>query len=86
MGIASPSDTPGTFRNVPFTVVEDKAGRLRQRFILWTQEANDLLNRQGYVAQVPLGHVSEYLDVVGSECATTRDLRCGFYQIEVPED
>ncbi|KAJ9437624.1 hypothetical protein DIPPA_26893, partial [Diplonema papillatum] len=51
LGIASPSDTPGTFRNVPFTVVEDKAGRLRQRFILWTQEANDLLSRQGYVAQ-----------------------------------
>ncbi|KAJ9463958.1 hypothetical protein DIPPA_05523 [Diplonema papillatum] len=86
LGIASPSDTPGTFRNVPFTVVEDKAGRLRQRFILWTQEANDLLSRQGYVAQVPLGHVSGYLDVVESECATTRDLRCGFYQVEVPEE
>ncbi|KAJ9457872.1 rab1 small GTP-binding protein [Diplonema papillatum] len=67
LGIASPSDTPGTFRNVPFTVVEEKTGRLRQRFILWTQEANDLLSRQGYVAQVPLGHVSEYLDVVESE-------------------
>ncbi|KAJ9466091.1 hypothetical protein DIPPA_26658 [Diplonema papillatum] len=86
LGIASPSDTPGTFRNVPFTVVEDKAGRLRQRFILWTQEANDVLSRQGYVAQVPLGHVSEYLDVVESECATTRDLRCGFYQVKVPEE
>ncbi|KAJ9438701.1 hypothetical protein DIPPA_10770, partial [Diplonema papillatum] len=86
LGIASPSDTPGTFRNVPFTVVEEKAGRLRQRFILWTQEANDWLSRQGYVAQVPLGHVSEYLSVVDSECATTRDLRCGFYQVKVPEE
>ena len=83
-GIAARADGPGVGDNVPFTVVEEKATGLRQRFILWTREANDLLDKAGYVAQVPLGHVSQYLPAVQDECGSVRDLRCGFFQVEIP--
>ncbi|KAJ9452496.1 hypothetical protein DIPPA_26372 [Diplonema papillatum] len=61
--------------NVPFTVVEEKEGKLRQRFILWTYDANRVVEADGYEAIVPLSHVSKY---------STRDFRCGFYGIEIP--
>ncbi|KAJ9460226.1 hypothetical protein DIPPA_01041 [Diplonema papillatum] len=83
-GIAQRASGPGRSVNVPFTVVEEKEGALRQRFILWTHEANDAIEADGYEAQVPLKHVSTYLDAVHAECGSTRDLRCGFYGVEVP--
>ncbi|KAJ9437968.1 hypothetical protein DIPPA_04856 [Diplonema papillatum] len=39
-GIAERAAGPGRDMNVPFTVVEEKERKLRQRFILWTYDAN----------------------------------------------
>lgn len=83
-GIASKAEGPGLRECVPFTVVEEKETGLRQRFILWTRGANDELDRKGYKAQVPIGHISEYLSAVNAECASTRDFKTGFYAIEIP--
>ena len=85
-GIAVRADGPGVCCNIPFTVVEEKPTGLRQRFILWTREANDVLDAAGYEAQVPLGHVSRYLSAVEKECGSVRDLRCGFFQVEIPTE
>ncbi|KAJ9458747.1 hypothetical protein DIPPA_13704 [Diplonema papillatum] len=82
--IAQRSSEPGGPLNVPFTVVEEKEGKLRQRFILWTYDANATVETDGYQAHVPLCHVSEYLHAVDRECGSTRDFRCGFYGIEIP--
>ncbi|KAJ9440250.1 hypothetical protein DIPPA_01611, partial [Diplonema papillatum] len=65
-------------------VVEEKEGVLRQRFILWTYDANAVVETDGYQAHVPLQHVSQYLEAVSEECGSTRDFRCGFYGIEIP--
>ena len=35
---------------------------------------------------MPLGHISEYLDSVLFDCASGRDFRTGFYQVEIPCD
>ena len=83
-GIASRASKPGLLCNMPFTVVEHKSTGLRQRFILWTKESNELLVEKGYVADVPLKHISEYLDAALDECASGRDFRTGFYQVEIP--
>ena len=61
-GIAQKTSKPGLVENVPFTVIEQKATGLRQRFILWTKQSNERLVDDGYIADVPLGHISEYLD------------------------
>ena len=61
-GVASHTDRPGLMENVPFTVVESKKSGLRQRFILWTKQANEELIKVGYKADVPL----EEFDRVGS--------------------
>lgn len=84
--IARKVSEPGQLLNVPFTVIEEREGKLRQRFILWTYDANRLAEKQGYVAEVPLKHISAYLKAVHQECGSTRDFRCGFYGIEIPED
>lgn len=76
----------GSMENVPFTVVEEKPAGLRQRFILWTRQLNCDLAAEGYVAKVPLYHVSKYLTDVNLDFAATRDLRQGFYAIEIPEE
>lgn len=84
-GVASKADGPGTLGTVPFTVVEEKDSGLRQRFILWTRDANEQLEAEGYEAKVPLQHISAYLPAVNCECASTRDFRTGFYAVEIPE-
>ncbi|KAJ9447008.1 hypothetical protein DIPPA_20572 [Diplonema papillatum] len=84
-GVARPTSGPGFFACVPFTVLEEKEAGLRQRFILWTVDANRAAEAAGYEAAVPLGHVSEYLPAIRAECGTTRDFRTGFYAVEVPE-
>ena len=85
-GVAVPVSGPGPLLNIPFTVVEQKETGLRQRFILWTREANEIAADTGYHADVPLLHISAYLASVNSECATTRDFRTGFYQIPIPAE
>ena len=84
-GVARHVDSGGPLENVPFTVLEEKESGLRQRFILWTKEANSRAADAGYVADIPLGHVSEYLSVATSECGSTRDFRTGFYAVQIPE-
>ena len=84
-GIARKATGPGEANNVPFTVLEEKPEGLRQRFILWTKDANSWLEER-YTAQVPLHHISRYLDQVREECGSTRDFRTGFYAIEIPEE
>ena len=84
-GVARRVDSGGPLENVPFTVVEEKESGLRQRFILWTKEANSRAADAGYVADIPLGHISEYLSVAAHECGSTRDFRTGFYAVEIPE-
>ncbi|KAJ9439669.1 hypothetical protein DIPPA_13346, partial [Diplonema papillatum] len=74
-GIAERAAGPGRDMNVPFTVVEEKEGKLRQRFILWTYDANRVVEADGYEAHVPLSHVSKYLHAVNRECGSTRDFR-----------
>lgn len=70
--------------NVGFTVSEEKATGLRQRFILWTCGNNEAAAERGYVADLPLPPVATHLREVLAEVATTRDLRCGFFGIEIP--
>ena len=50
-GIARKASGPGTVNNVPFTVLEENPEGLRQRFILWTKDANGWLDER-YTAQV----------------------------------
>eukprot|EP00754_Rhynchopus_humris_P028425 Rhum_TRINITY_DN15154_c1_g1::Rhum_TRINITY_DN15154_c1_g1_i2::g.140951::m.140951 len=83
-GVARRVASGGPMENVPFTVVEEKESGPRQRFILWTKEANARVAAAGYVADIPLGHVSEYLDVVSHECGSTRDFKTGFYAVPIP--
>ena len=82
--VASHASGAGPLLNIPFTVMEEKPSGKRQRFILWSKEANDLLNERGYVADVPLQHISAYLEAVREECASARDFKTGFYQVEIP--
>jgi hypothetical protein len=84
--VSQPATGPGSFYNVPFTVFESKASGDRQRFILWTKQANQLCDTLAYKAHVPgLRHVSSFLPSVLAECGAGRDFRTGFYQIAIPE-
>jgi hypothetical protein len=78
------ADGPGHGQSTSFTVLEEKNDEFRQRFILWTASANYQVTHDGYKADVPLGHVSQYLNAVRSECASGRDLRTSFFQVEIP--
>ena len=69
--VAGKAPGPGSVFNIPFTVLEEKPDGPRQRFILWTIEGNENLKTEGYTAEVPLQHVSKYLEVVNDSCATT---------------
>ncbi|KAJ9470204.1 hypothetical protein DIPPA_03852 [Diplonema papillatum] len=84
-GVAAKASGPGTWTSVPFTVLEEKDGSLRQRFILWTLDGNRAAEAAGYEASVPLAHVSRYFGAIHEECGTTRDFRTGFYAIEIPK-
>ena len=84
--VARKAPGPGPLLNVPFTVIEEKPSGLRQRFILWSKESNELLDESGYEADVPLKHVSHYLAAVREDVASARDFKTGFYQVAIPED
>ena len=68
-----------------FTVIEEAHGELRQRIIMWPRILN-LYLRDKYKANVPLQHVSYYIDAVLEEEALKRDMKIGFFQIEIPAD
>jgi hypothetical protein len=72
--------TTGTAR--PFTVIEEKPEGPRRRLILWPKAQNDALQLD-FRSQVPIAHVSRYLDAVLSHSAVLRDLTLGFWQIEL---
>ncbi|EPY37483.1 TcC31.12 [Angomonas deanei] len=66
----------------PFSVIEEKATGLRRRFIAWPKDKN---LSDGYGADVPLEHISKYMDPVLAPCASLLDLKASFYQVPVPE-
>eukprot|EP00754_Rhynchopus_humris_P028424 Rhum_TRINITY_DN15154_c1_g1::Rhum_TRINITY_DN15154_c1_g1_i1::g.140950::m.140950 len=72
----------GPMVNVPFTVGEEKESGPRQRHPV--KEANEGAPAAGFVADIPPGHVSEYLDVVSQEYGSTRDFKTGFYAVSIP--
>ncbi|ORC89196.1 uncharacterized protein TM35_000132000 [Trypanosoma theileri] len=74
--ICTASSHPTTGWVVPFTVVEGKPSRQRRRFIALPREKND---KDDYEADVPLGHISRYLDVVYDETATLFDLKASLF-------
>ena len=74
--------TTGTAR--PFTVVEEKPDGPRRRFILWPKSQNDALQLD-FRSQVPLTHVSGYLDAVLQQSAVLRDLALGFWQVDLSQ-
>lgn len=84
VGQAEAKARPTTAYVSTFSVVEEKDEDSRRRLISWTKAHNDAL-AQVYTADVPLLHVSKYLDAVFDEVAGKRDLSCGFYQIEIPK-
>ena len=84
-GIATQAGGPGELESIPFTVLEERQGANRQRFILWTREANQQARSLGYDPKVPLGHISCYLDRTEKEVASQWDLRTGFYQVPIPQ-
>lgn len=52
--ILEPCTAPVHTFGSAFTVVEEKKGTLRRRFILWPKQANQWLEEQGYVSAVDL--------------------------------
>ena len=85
--VSEAADGPGPLASRPFTVYEERSTGARQRFILWTEMANGLVDTLGYKAHVPgLQHISNFLPSVLEECASGRDFRTGFYQIPIPRD
>lgn len=67
-----------------FSVVEEKSGKLRRRFILDPRELNDWLENE-YKADVPLPHVSALLDAAHQEYAACEDFASGFHQVRLPQ-
>ena len=65
-----------------FTVVELAKGR--RRAIHWPEEQNAASERV-YTPDVPLQHISAYLDDVHTECGAVFDLKCGFWEVLLPE-
>lgn len=71
-----------------FSVVQEKQpGQLARRFILHPAALNEFLaDELGYVADVPLPHVSALLPAAHDEHATTHDFKSGFHQVALPKD
>ncbi|ORC90666.1 uncharacterized protein TM35_000084640 [Trypanosoma theileri] len=81
--ICTASSHPTTGWVVPFTVVEEKPSGKRRRFIAWPKGKNA---QDDYEADVPLEHISRYLDVVYDETATLFDLKASFFQVALPHN
>ncbi len=68
-----------------FTTMEWRATGPRRRVILHPALANEHVNQSGYQPDVPLKHVSRYISVVHDQVASLRDLKLGFWGVEIPE-
>ena len=55
----------------------------RLRVCHWPKEQNAAL-KGVYRAQLPLGHIGNYVNIAHAECAATLDLKCGFWQMPLP--
>lgn len=69
-------------------VLEDKvddSGNASQRLRVchWPKEQNASI-KGDYKAQLPLGHIGEYVHIASADCAATLDLKCGFWQMPLP--
>lgn len=86
IGLAEPaSDTSDIGLCSAFTVVQEKpAGNVR-RTIIWPRSLNDWLAEKGYVADVPLPHVSALLPAAHNETAYVSDFSSGFHQLLIPK-
>jgi hypothetical protein len=69
----------------PFCIIEEKPTGPRRRFILWPKQQNDAVYAQGFTSGVDLEHISRYLPAIADEIGVTRDLKVGFWQIELPQ-
>lgn len=67
-----------------FTCTEERPTGARRRFISWARQDNAALEGK-YTPQVPLKHISHYLDAASHNFGGKRDLMVGFYQLELPE-
>lgn len=67
-----------------FTVVEEKHGKLRRRFILWPQQnsMHGFMVHTHDVPQLELDHGS--CEAVHAACGGVTDLTTSFFQIELP--
>lgn len=66
-----------------FTLVEEKHGALRRRFILWPKTLNSWLYKEGsYEPQLELCH--DTFTAVHDECGGITDLTTSFFQIALP--
>ena len=78
-GVATQTSSPGILESIPFTILEERITGTRQRFILWTKEANLMMHELGYKPKVPLEHIAQYLSQVTRETSSQWDLKTGFY-------
>ena len=69
---------------LPSTVVEERNGVKRRRFICWPKHQNAILQNT-YVAHVPIDQPGSYAESVRSPCAVKRDLKSSFYQVALPQ-
>jgi len=84
VALADEIRTPTRGTLIVFSVVELE--KQRRRIIHWSKDHNNAAYENGYVPQVPLGHISKYLDAANAECGGVLDLRCAFWQIALAEN
>jgi hypothetical protein len=70
---------------IGFTVVEEKDGALRRRFIFWDPESNKWYQAE-VGSEIRLGHVSDALRDVYHDVGTIRDGEGGFLGVRLPEE
>ena len=63
---------------LPSTVVEERNGVKRRRFICWPKHQNAILQNT-YVSHVPIDQPGSYAESVRSPCAVKRDLKSSFW-------
>ena len=80
---AMEAEFPTTGTIIPWTNIEERDGAERRRLIGHTKDDNERLQKI-YTAQVPLHHVSYYLERADAQCGGKRDYSCGFYGMGIP--
>ena len=69
---------------IPFSTYEERETGARRRFICWPKYHNQALENL-YSARVPIGQPVSYVNKITHERAMKRDLKAGFFQIELPK-